>query len=78
MVESLKNLERLFKKSEVSSENSTIGADILNGKELNVDTSFFNAIEFSIWDFAGEPEYSTIHQVCTKSNQIIYFQYFRL
>ena len=43
----------------MNSEHSTVGIDIGETQELNLDPS----IQFTIFDFAGQLEYCTVHQV---------------
>ena len=52
---------------------TTIGIDVHDVKYLNVmkKTDLFSKLELTVWDFAGQLEYSVNHQVCSKTNFLL-------
>lgn len=68
LIEALKQKteNRIFSKTtEKERPKTTIGIDIHDVKYLNVmkKTDLFSKMELTVWDFAGQLEYSVNHQV---------------
>lgn len=60
MAQEISNKSIFSRKTEIEEPQSTIGIEVNDFDKLNI----LNNVEVAIWDFAGQLEYASNHQVC--------------